>query len=263
LATKKEFSHINVVKKYEASVHGKGTEENPKSFPEDLPTCTYCHTNRDYYYSKVSNGISKSSSDETLAAFRHPISKLRSQLDVIELCASCHEDREKMARHGLESIETYKDTFHWEQLKYGVIDSPDCINCHVPLGYSSHTIRPVGDPLSPVNDANRIKTCSKDGGIQTCHPDATPGFAEGRVHTYGIKAQLITGESVLNIKGKLKSLMEEQARADIQKEEIFHYKILKIIESVYKILIGCTIGFMSIHQVIDYIRARKKQKMSH
>jgi hypothetical protein len=123
----RQVSHKDVVDKYQASVHGTGTEENPKAFPDDLPTCTYCHTNRDYHYSEKSWDISRTYSDKTTSALRHPLSELRSQIDVIKLCASCHEDREKMARHGLESIETYRDTFHWEQLKYGVEDSPDCI----------------------------------------------------------------------------------------------------------------------------------------
>jgi hypothetical protein len=259
----KEFSHIDVVKKYGASVHGRGTEENPKPFPEDLPTCTYCHNNRDYYSTEGDWSKSEDLSDKTLSVIRHPISQLRSQIDVIKLCASCHEDRKKMARHGLESIETYKDTFHWSLLKYSVADAPDCISCHVPMGYSSHTIRPGSDPLTPVNITNRIKTCSNGGGIQTCHPNATPGFATGRVHTYGIKAQLLTGESVFDVKWRFKSLMVEQARTDIPDDEIFHYKILKILRLFYKVLIGCTIGFMSIHQLLDYIRARKNHKLSH
>jgi hypothetical protein len=168
-----------------------------------------------------------------------------------------------MARHGLESIETYRDTFHWEQLKYGVEDSPDCISCHVPMGYSSHTIRPGGDSLSPVNIKNRKKTCINKGGIQSCHPDATARFASGRIHTYGVKARLVTGEKVFDMEKQFKALMVKEARADITEEEILHYKILKLIELIYKILIGCTIGFMSFHQLLDYIRARKKHDMSH
>ncbi|MDH4027876.1 MAG: hypothetical protein OEU95_03470, partial [Nitrospirota bacterium] len=141
------------------------------------------------------------------------------------------------------------------------INAPDCISCHVPLGHSSHTIRPVSDPLSPVNIANRVRTCSNEEGLQECHPNATAAFAEGRVHTYGIKAQLLTGEGVLSMQGRSRSLMEE--KTEIPPEDVFHYKVLRLIRLIYKILIGGTIGFMSVHQLLDYIRAVRKHKSSH
>jgi len=254
-----EVSHLNVVEKYEASVHGGNNKAESASFPEDLPWCTYCHSNRDYY----SRGIAKDASEKTVTFFRHPDGQLRSQLEVIRLCSSCHENRDKMARHGLETIETYKDTFHWEALKYGVVDAPDCISCHVPMGFSSHTIRPSNDRLSSVNMANRVKTCSNKGGIQTCHPDATEAFSSGRVHKYGIKAKLAAGESELDPEESFKSINIEQAKDDLSRDEIFHFKVLSIISLVYKILIDGTIGFMAFHQLLDYIRARKKHKESH
>jgi hypothetical protein len=259
---RRNFSHSDVVGKYEASVHGRGTEK-PEQFPEDLPTCTYCHTNRDYKLTEKIMGRSSALSDKEMTALRHPTSNLRSQEMVVKLCASCHEDREKMARHGLESIKTYKDTFHWSLLKYGVADAPDCISCHVPMGYSAHTIRPGEDSISPIHTANRVKTCSNSGGIQICHPNATEGFATGRVHTYGIKAQIVSGEGGFKVEGGGKSLMETQARADITEAEVRHYRIIRPLKLIYKYLIGCVIGFMSLHQLLDYIRARKKHKISH
>jgi hypothetical protein len=248
---KKEVSHANVVEMYKTSVHGSGPKLDPKPFPEDLPGCTYCHDNRGYY----STGRAMGTSDDQA----HPASLLRSQRDVIRLCASCHGDEEKMTRHGLESIKTFKDTFHWQALKYGVKNAPDCISCHVPEGHSAHAIPPGTDLSSPVNIKNRLQTCSTGGGVQTCHPDATHAFAEGRVHEYGTKAQLLTGERV-NVEGRFRSLMAEQAKTDIAKEDLFHYKVLAAISLVYKILIGCTIGFMFFHQLLDYRRATKKGK---
>jgi len=258
--TGQQFSHKTVVEKYEASVHGRGSADKPKTFPEDLPSCIYCHNNHQAY--NVS-GDSKAENDDDakkiLSVYRHPISALRSQLDVVDLCASCHQDSEKMSHHGLESIRTYKDTFHWQAMKYGVINAPDCISCHVPLGYSSHTIRPGTDPISPVNITNRVKTCSSEGSLQSCHPGATAAFAEGRVHTYGLKAQLLAGERVYDIKDRFKSLMISDT-SNVSEDELFHYKVLQIIKLIYKMLIGGTIGFMTIHQLLDYIRARKKHK---
>jgi hypothetical protein len=251
---KKEASHADVVEMYKISVHGSGPKLDPKPFPEDLPGCTYCHDNRDSYLKgdlREGEGIATGNS-------RH----LRSQIDVVNLCASCHGDEDKMARHGLESIRTYKDTFHWQALKYGVKNAPDCISCHVPSGHSAHAIPPGTDLQSPVHMSNRLNTCSVGGGGQSCHPEATHAFAEGRVHEYGTKAQLLSGEKV-NMEGRFTSLMAEQARADIPEEELFHYKVLALISLIYKILIGCTIGFMFFHQLLDYRRATKKGKMFH
>ena len=248
---KRKFSHMEVFEKSEASVHGKGSKFNPKPFPEDLPDCTYCHDNRDYY----STGRAIGMSDDKA----HPATLLRSQRDVVRLCSSCHEDEEKMTRHGLESIKTFKDTFHWQALKYGVKNAPDCISCHVPAGYSSHTIRPGTDLLSPVNIKNRLQTCSMGGGAQSCHPEATHAFAEGRVHEYGTKAQLLARKKD-NKEGRFRSLLAEQARVDIPDEELFHYRVLSAISLIYKILIGLTIGFMFLHQLLDYKRATKKGK---
>ncbi len=262
-SSRKEFSHIDVVRKYEASVHGMGSTEKPIPFPEDLPSCTYCHNNRGYYSSEEFRGKKDNTPDDAAVVFRRSEGQMRSQLDVIEMCASCHEDPEKMERHGLESIETYKDTFHWEALKYGVVNAPDCISCHIPVGFSLHTIKSENDPLSSVNIANRVKTCSNEGGIQTCHPDSTTAFASGHVHQYGLKAQLATEKSESPIEGEDKSLIVEQAEDEISEKELFQYKVLEIIRLIYKLLIGGTIGFMSVHQLLDYIRARKKHKTPH
>jgi len=156
----------------------------------------------------------------------------RTQTEVVKLCTSCHEDTHKMARHGLESIETYKDTFHWVQVEYGVKNAPDCISCHVPVGYSTHDIRPRTDPVSPLNILNRINTCSNQGGMQVCHPGATVEFATGRVHAYGAKAQMLGGNGAGKFENPSMQKILEGAEADTSSEDIFHYKIIKSSELV-------------------------------
>jgi hypothetical protein len=273
-STNKEFSHINMVKKYQMSVHGLGNNKNPKPYPEDLPTCKYCHNNRMYNPLVGMWDKSEELSNETLARcqgchtdqqwahrfyshFTHRMRRRRSQIEIIKLCTSCHEDQEKMARHGLESVETYKDTFHWVQVSYGVKSAPGCISCHVPVGYSTHTIRPKTDPVSPINMDNRVMTCSNQGGLQTCHPSATAEFAKGRVHAYGMKAQIMAGKNAVGVEEKDKLLIIERAKTDMPDEEVFHYKILKIIRLFYQVLIAVVIGSMCFHQLIDYIHTRK------
>jgi hypothetical protein len=235
-STNKKFSHSEIEKKYDASVHGFAKKNADQIFPGDLPLCQDCHYNRPY------------TSDRE-------VQRKRTQLEIVELCTRCH-------RHGLDPIDNFKDTFHWELAKYGVKNAPDCITCHAPLGYSSHDIRPGTDLLSPINAANRLKTCSNRQGTLECHPDASAKFASGRVHTYEVRPQFASGESVFDIEGRFKILMEERTKANITEKEIFHYKVLYLFKLFYKVLIAVTISFMSLHQVFDYIRARKKQRTS-
>jgi len=242
-STNKRFSHSDMTSKYNMSVHGQGRTDVTQKFPDDLPTCKDCHDNHIY---------------RSGSKYR----KRRAQTEIVELCIRCHKDREKMARHGLDPIDAFKDSFHWELAKYGVKNAPDCISCHVPAGFSSHDIQPGSDPLSPISAANRVKTCSNREGTQTCHPDATEKFASGRVHTYEFKAQLTSGEHAFDVEGRLNILMEERTKANITEDEILHYKILYILKLFYKILIAVTIGFMGLHQTLDYVRARKTHGQS-
>ncbi len=275
-STNQEFSHINMVKKYEASVHGK---ENQK-YPEDLPTCKYCHDNRMYNPFDGLWGKSEALSNETLARcigchtkkqwaqnfyshFTHRMRRRRTQAEVVKLCTSCHENQEKMARHGLESIETYKDTFHWTQVKYGMRNAPDCISCHVPTGYSTHDIRPRTDPVSPIHLLNRIQTCSNQGGVQVCHPGATTDFATGRVHAYGVKAQIMADQKVRTNQGQKMSKLLKRAEIDFSEEEIFHYKVLKLLKIFYKVFIAAVITFMAMHQWLDFLRIKRRGKKAH
>ncbi len=243
--TKQKFSHYKMVKKYNVSVHGKGTEENPKRNAGDLPTCQYCHDNRIYDHQEESEQVKWLK---------------RSQNEIVALCSSCHADRKKMARHNLEAIDNYKDTFHWELLKYGVEDAPDCLDCHVPLGWSSHDITSVDHLSSPIYPANRIKTCGNPGGTQKCHPDATDDFATGKVHTYGIKAQLLSEKSIFDVEGRFKALMSKRTTDNLKEEDIYHYIILEALKLFYKIMIAAAIIFMGSHQLLDYRRVRRDQR---
>lgn len=282
-STNREFSHKNMIDKYNASVHGKGPKENPKPFPQDLPTCTYCHDNRIYNPFSGLWGKGDELSRETLGRcegchvkeawaknfyshFTHRMRRRRTQTEIVRLCTSCHEDKDKMERHGLESIETFKDTFHWVLVKYDVKNAPDCISCHVPVGYSTHEIRYRNDKKSPINVANRINTCSHQGGVQTCHPGATSDFATGRVHAYGVKAQLAIAKGLAESSGQQnrdQSLISTRAMTDMTEEEVFHFMIIKLVKWFYKILIPLIIGSMCLHQWLEYLSIRRAKKKSH
>jgi hypothetical protein len=188
---------------------------------------------------------------------------------MVELCSSCHEDEEKMKRHGLEVTGTYRDTFHWQSIKYGDTNAPNCITCHAPVGFFSHEIMPKSNPSSAVHKNNLINTCSNPNGLQQCHPSATASFAKGKIHPSGVKAQL------LNLKlGKIKnkngakqgkhetlsSLLAEKAQAELAPIDAYKANILWLIKLLYKFLIGGLISFMVLHQILDYFATRREHK---
>ena len=277
-STDQEFSHKNMVDKYVASVHGVDSEASKKPFPEDLPTCKYCHDNIMYRPPRGLWDKSEALSNETLVRcmgchptsewatrfyshFTHRMRRRRSQEEIVKLCTSCHEDQERMTRHGLESIGTYKDTYHWIQVQYGVENAPDCLSCHVPLGYSAHDIRPRTDSISAINMTNRVRTCSNQGGMQSCHPGATTEFASGRVHAYGMKAQIMADQNRASfLEDQDLTLVVERAEKDLSGKELFHYKVLRLVKLFYKILIAFIIGSMLLHQGLDYMASRRHLK---
>ena len=115
--------------------------------------------------------------------------------------------------------------------------------------------------MSSINLENRVKTCSNQGGVQSCHPGATAQFAEGRVHAYGMKAQIMASQNQGNLaEDQSISLVVERAEKDLSKKELFHYKVLKLVKLFYKILIAFVIGSMLIHQGLDYMASKRHLK---
>lgn len=286
-STDKKFSHTNMIKKYDLSVHGeKDTQGKLKKYVEDLPTCTYCHGNR--IYQPVSGlhererGISREILDRCLGChtdeqwtrafynhFTHRLHQRRSSRRMVELCASCHEDEEKMARHDLKTTGTFHDTFHWQSIKYGDPNAPNCISCHAPVGYFSHEIMPKIDPRSAIHKDNLVRTCANPDGLQTCHLNATPSFAQGKIHPARFKTGVfefkIRGmERLKKIEeGKMKpfrSLRAKPVSEEMTRMEYYQQLFLQLIKYFYLFLIGGLISFMIFHQFLDYFATRREIK---
>jgi hypothetical protein len=68
-------------------------------------------------------------------------------------CANCHPDEE----------EAYKKTAHGMMLESGMEGAPKCQDCH-----TSHYMRKIGDPQSPVKASRLPEACAK------CHEEARP-----------------------------------------------------------------------------------------
>ncbi len=225
---------------------GNGASARPYSM-KPWPDVIGCHTKEKWAQNFYSH-------------FTHRMRQRRTPAEVVKLCTSCHEDPNKMARHGLESIETYKDTFHWNEVKFGVKNAPDCISCHVPLGYSTHDIRPRTIRFHRFTNAIASRPAATRAACRSVIPRRTAKFASGRVHAYGTKAQMLAGKAVEDFEDLDLDRVLERAEVDLSPEEIFHYKVLQLIKLIYKILIGGTIMFMGFHQWLDFLSAKRKQK---
>jgi hypothetical protein len=284
-SVERKFSHTKMIEEYNRSVHGRMSGGKEKQHADDLPTCTYCHDNRildPLHLGRQLEDISQEILDRCLGCHEdetwtrtyfthltHRLKQRRSSRDMVELCASCHEDEEKMKRHGLEATGTYRDTFHWQSIKYGDPNAPNCIDCHAPVGYFSHTIMPKEDPRSAVYKDTLVRTCSNPYGIQECHIDATPAFAQGKIHPSGAKAaifdlKLATLEKQEQIKaGELKpfaSLFEEKAQEELTALDYYQTLALRLIKYFYMLLIGGLISFMIVHQFLDVLATRREMK---
>jgi hypothetical protein len=281
-STKREFSHENIIKIFEASAHGAGIKTEGKPKTEDSPTCKYCHDNRilDPATAIWSTGqpISKEATGRCFGCHTeqqwaerfyshvsHRMRRRRTQVEIIELCNSCHEDAEMMARSGLKSVDAFRETFHWVQVQYGVKNAPDCLSCHVPVRHAKHDIRKSLDPLSPVHVDNRVSTCQNEGGVQICHPDANERFVSGREHGVGMKASEVGSNHKQRIYWQRRAQSRTQEFLELlgettgsQRPGKLHDQILTLVKWFYKILIANVIGFMCIHQLLDFIRAKRK-----
>jgi hypothetical protein len=186
---------------------------------------------------------------------------------MVELCTSCHEDEEKMARNNLKPVSTFRDTFHWQSIKYGDPNAPNCITCHAPVGYFSHEIMPKRDARSAIYKDNLVRTCSNQGGVQLCHPDASSSFAQGTVHPTYFKAGLFDEQrDSLAIKrdiekGKLKpfrELLQQTWKPGAERTISYKNVLMLLIKYFYMVLIGVLISCMIVHQVLDYFATRRE-----
>lgn len=151
-----ERCHSLIYQEYAKSVHGSALigEGNP-----DVPTCIDCH------------GVHNVSGPST-GPFH---------LYSPQICATCHADKELMAKYGINTnvFETYVADFHGTSVIFAQrypgqeTNKPVCIDCH-----GVHNMKQVDDAESQVIKQNLIHTC------QRCHPAATPNFADAWLGHY-------------------------------------------------------------------------------
>jgi len=127
--------HVGIVREYEASIHAARLRKGSRA----APTCSSCHS---------AHGIHRTSS----ASF---------QLDVVQECGTCHEDK----------IRTYRDTFHGQVTALGFERVAKCANCH-----EAHRVLPASNPASSISRERLVQTCSR------CHANVNASFARYDPH---------------------------------------------------------------------------------
>ena len=127
--------HVGIVREYEAGIHAARLREGAAA----APTCSTCHSAHAIHRTDTANF----------------------QLDIIQECGTCHEDK----------IRTYRDTFHGQVTALGFERVAKCANCH-----EAHRILPASDAASSVSHGRLLQTCSR------CHANVNASFTKYDPH---------------------------------------------------------------------------------
>lgn len=128
--------HEGVKHTFDQSIHGQMLAKGDSR----APVCINCHT---------AHSIQRAQTD----AFHVGI--------VDSACGGCH----------VESLHTYRDTFHGQVTELGFSQVATCADCH-----GAHEQHPQSDPRSLVSAEKRLATCQK------CHAGANAKFAQYDPH---------------------------------------------------------------------------------
>ena len=197
-ASNKKFSHKDMQEKLNQSVHGRYEQNGGlKRYQEDYPNCKDCHDMPLYrplsfYKGEKKPGVSLRAISRCKSChkkgnfaesfYNHVTSRLhktRSPKEWVNKCAKCHDDEELSRRHEIDpAIKSYRETFHYKLIALGSEKTPDCIDCHVVAGESSHLIESQKVATSSVYKQNVATTCR----TAECHEKAGPKLAGFQTH---------------------------------------------------------------------------------
>ncbi len=137
-----------------ASVHG---QRHP-DMGEAAARCSDCHT--DHHILRPT--------DPSSSVYR---------LTQFEICATCHEDSEKMGRFGQDNVATvssYVNSVHGRGLlEKGLSVAPVCTDCHAGAGNGAHSILTVADSSCPMNSCQVSQRCGE------CHAGIMARYDRG------------------------------------------------------------------------------------
>ncbi|MCF7797442.1 MAG: cytochrome b/b6 domain-containing protein [Lentisphaeria bacterium] len=224
--TQRPFSHSGVFEDWEVSVHG------PKNDGKDhlRPECKDCHVNPlqlhpvSAEFQKLSENCIKCHEEENITTavkhvdFHSNPERYWTQQRRLEVCAACHTDASILG----EQTDILHDDVVSSFLKsfHGVgfaFGDKKTPVCNDCHDY--HGVFPQNDVRSTINEANLRETCSGTG----CHANVSRDFIQGSMH-----------------------FRYEGWQADV----------LKWVRWIWTTLIIGVIGFMLIHNTMDFIRTR-------
>ncbi len=243
------------VDSYKQSVHGRAV-----AFGKEAATCSSCHGSHDIY----------------------PAVDTRSKVNhwkVPETCAQCHQE---IAREFNESV-------HGEAVKAGVRDAPVCVDCH-----GEHLImdpRSAGSPLNATNVS--AETCGRCHGdprlaLRNDLPaDRLPSYAES-YHGLAIKEGKVTAANCASCHGVHSILRSSDPRSTVNAANLRktcgvchkgviaakftigrvhvatdggeNHPVVKWIRWTYYVLIPATLGFMLLHNLLDFLVKLMRRK---
>jgi formate dehydrogenase gamma subunit len=248
------FAVAKPVEAYESSVHGKAV----KAGRNDAAACNDCH------------GVHE------ILAPTNPQSMIAPRR-VASTCGHCHK----------EEFSQYKDSIHGKAVAAGVRGAPTCIDCH-----GEHRILAPSDPGSPVYVANiSTLTCSR------CHEDqqllTRLDIPAGRVVSYensfhglAAKAGSHTVANCASCHGVHNILPSSDPRSTVNKANLpatcgkchpdagkrfaigpIHvlptsvegHKILYYVRLFYLFTIPTVVGFMLLHNLLDWWRKARRR----
>jgi len=247
-----------IIRAYRRSIHNKALSEGKKSatcsdcheshglkprtdphsraYRSNIPaTCGKCHKKVTEVYNASIHGraLVRGSTDtpnctdchgeHDILAHTDPASPVYAAAISKTGCSRCHADERIVRKYGMASgmVQSYLDSYHGLTDQMGSTTTANCASCH-----GAHNIFPSSDTRSTIHPANLKDTCGK------CHPGATENFAKGRSHV----AAVGTMDQIKNFKNLP-----------------FSDRLILAVQIFYYILIPLTLGFMIVHNGLDYL----------
>ncbi|MGB9202911.1 MAG: hypothetical protein WCB94_02940, partial [Terriglobales bacterium] len=246
---------VHPVASYKASVHGRAVARG-----EQGATCSSCHGSHDIY----------------------PAIDPQSRVNhwkVADTCAQCHRE---IAREFDESV-------HGQAVKTGVRDAPVCVDCH-----GEHLIMDPKSAGSPLNAENvSAQTCGRCHGdprlaLRNDLPaDRLPSYAES-YHGLAIKEGRVTAANCASCHGVHSILRSSDPRSTVNAANLRktcgvchkgvveakftigrvhvateageNHPVVKWIRWTYWVLIPATLGFMLLHNLVDFLAKLVRRK---
>lgn len=151
--------HTEQMDQYKTSAHSQ-----PDKIAGDHPTCVTCHGKGDPHAIQADR--------------KWPREKK------VGLCSKCHEQRDRMARYGVDSdaVPSYNESFHGKALlRFHNLKVAICTDCH-----GHHAVLAPTNPDAPTNRSRAAATCSQKG----CHVGAKVNFAMSGANHLRLKVKV-------------------------------------------------------------------------